>query len=186
MEHQVEITFRSMGRSPAMEQRVRKRVEKLDQWFDDLQSCRVVIEADHRHHHKGNLYHVRVVAVVPGAELVVGRDPREHHAHEDAYVAIRDAFDAITRQLEDWARKRRADVKHHDTPQHGVIGALFPDHGIITTAEGRTVDFHAHSVVDHDFASIKVGDPVRFAEVEDLNGPRASTVHVVGKHHILG
>ena len=186
MEHPVEITFRNMGRSPAMEERVHQRVEKLDRWFEGLQTCRVVIEADHRHHHKGNLYHVRVDVIADGTELVAGRQPDKHQAHEDAYVAIRDAFDAITRQLEDWARKRRADVKHHEPPPHGVITALYDDYGIITSADDRTIPFHANSVVDHAFDRLEVGTEVRFAEVEGEDGPRASTVHVIGKHHVVG
>lgn len=186
MEHPVEITFRNMGRSEAMEARVRQRVDKLDRWFEGLLSCRVAIEADHRHHHKGNLYHVRVDVVVPGAELVAGREPHEDHAHEDAYVAIRDAFDAVTRRLEDWARKRRGDVKHHEAPLHGVITALYRDEGVITTADERTIAFHANSVVDDEFDRLEAGAEVRFTEVEGEDGPRASTVHVVGKHHVAG
>lgn len=184
MEHSPEITFRNLGHSDAMEQRVRERIDKLDRWFEGLQTVRVVIEADHRHHHKGNLYHVRVDVIADGTELVAGRQPDAHQAHEDAYVAIRDAFDAITRQLEDWARKRRRDVKHHETPPHGVVTALYTEHGIITTPDERTIPFHANSVVDHGFDQLEVGVEVRFAEVEGEHGARASTVHVIGKHHV--
>jgi len=48
---------------------------------------------------------------VPGAELVAN-----HTQHEDVYVAIRDAFDAMSRQLEDYARKQRGEVKTHAAP----------------------------------------------------------------------
>lgn len=186
MENPVEITFRNMGRSPAMEDRVRQRADKLDRRFEGLLSCRVVIEADHRHHHKGNLYHVRVDVVAPGAELVADREPHKNHAHEDAYVAIRDAFDAMTRQLEAHASRRRADVKRHEPILHGVVTARYPDYGVITTPDDRLITFHANSVVDHDFDKLDVGSEVRFAEVDDVNGPRASTVHVIGKHHVPG
>jgi hypothetical protein len=33
--------------------------------------------------------------------------------HEDPYVAVRDAFPAVQRQLEDYERERRGDVKRH-------------------------------------------------------------------------
>ena len=52
------------------------------------------------HHHKGNLYHVRIDISVPGDEIVVSREPHKDHSHEDAYVTIRDAFDAAKRQLD--------------------------------------------------------------------------------------
>jgi hypothetical protein len=48
---------------------------------------------------------------VPGAELVANRAQ-----DEDVYVAIRDAFGAITRQLEDFTRRQRGDVKTHTAP----------------------------------------------------------------------
>lgn len=186
MEHPAEIIFRGMGRSQAMEDRVQARIDKLVRWFPDLLSCRVAIEADHHHHHKGNLYRVRIDVAVPGSELAVGREPPQHQAHADAYVAIRDAFDAITRRLEDRVRRQRGDVKHHQTPSHGVVSALFPDGGVIMTPDERTIAFHAHSVVDHGFERLEVGHEVRFVEVDGDDGPRASTVHVVGKHHVTG
>jgi ribosome-associated translation inhibitor RaiA len=84
---------------------------ELEKVFDRITSCRVMIEAPHQHQRKGRLFHVRVDLTVPGGELLVRRDPAEHHAHKDVYVAIRDAFDAAVRQLEDHARKLRGDVK---------------------------------------------------------------------------
>ncbi len=35
------------------------------------------------------------------------------HSHEDVYVAVRDAFNAAARRLEDHARRMRGDVKTH-------------------------------------------------------------------------
>ena len=116
-----EITFRGMTRSEALEVDIRRKIEKLDRFFEHVMSCSVVVESQHRHHHKGNLYHVRVTLTVPGQELVASRDPEKHQAHEDAYVAVRDAFDAVRRQLEDYARKLRGDVKQHALPAHGRI-----------------------------------------------------------------
>jgi hypothetical protein len=54
--------------------------EKLDKFYDRIMRCDVVVEAHHKHHHKGNLYHVRIDLTVPGSELVVNREPDEHHA----------------------------------------------------------------------------------------------------------
>jgi cold shock CspA family protein len=151
-------------------------------------SCRVVVEAQHQHHHKGNLYHVRVDITVPGHELVVSRDPKDHQAHQDVYVAIRDAFDAARRQLEDYARKLRGDVKEHEVPPHGHISELLPeqDYGRIQTTDGRSIYFHRNSVINADFDSLSTGDPVRFDEEVGDEGPQASTVRVIGKHHIPG
>ena len=95
MKQPLEITFRDVPHSDALEADIRDKAGKLDQFYDRIMACRVMVEAPHSHHHKGNLYHVRIDLTVPDGELVVSRAPKEHHAHEDPYVAVRDAFDAI-------------------------------------------------------------------------------------------
>lgn len=188
MQLPLKVVFRNLEPSPAIEAKVRERAEKLDIYYDQIMSCRVVVEAPHKHHHKGNLYHVRIYITVPDEELVVSRDPDQHHAHEDVYVAIRDAFDAMRRRLEDYARRRRGKVKDHEAPPHGRISQLFPEkgYGKIETLDGRLIYFHQNSVVDAEFSKLEIGNEVRFAEEMGELGPQASTVHVIGKHHIVG
>jgi len=125
---------------------------------------------------------------VPDGELVANREPDEHHSYTDVYVAIRDAFDTIRRQLEDHGRRQSRQVKAHETPRHGRIVERYPeeDFGRIETPEGRLVYFHRNSVVDADFDELQIGAEVRFDEEMGERGPQASTVHVVGKHHIVG
>ncbi|MEJ2508837.1 MAG: HPF/RaiA family ribosome-associated protein [Gammaproteobacteria bacterium] len=188
MQLPLQITFRNMEPSPAVEAKVRERAEKLDRFFDHIMSCRVVIEAPHKHHHQGNLFHVRIDVTVPGNELVVSREPHQHQAHEDAYVVLRDAFDALQRQLEDYARKLKGNVKTHEVPPHGHVSRLVAaeDYGLIATSDGREVYFHRNSVLNADFDKLEVGDEVRFAEETGEQGPQASSVSVVGKHHPIG
>lgn len=108
-----EIVFKNLDPSVAIEAKIRERIEKMDAFYDQIMSCRVVVEAPHKHHHKGKLYRVIIDVTVPDNELIVSRTPDQNHAHEDVYVAIRDAFDAMRRQLEDYARRRRQKVKRH-------------------------------------------------------------------------
>jgi len=182
----LQIVFRNMGPSDAVETRVRERVEKLEKHYEYITSCRVVVELEHRRHHHGNLYHVRVDLRVPDAELVVSREPGEHHAHEDVYVAIRDAFDAIGRQLEDYIRRRRGQVKQHASTPAGQVVEIYPDYGKIATPDGRRVYFHKNSVVDADFSRIDIGTEVRFTEEMGELGPQASTVHVLAQQRAAG
>jgi ribosomal subunit interface protein len=184
----LEVTFRNMDPSPAIEARIREKASKLDAFCEDIMGCRVVVEAPHRHRNKGNLYHVRVDVTVPEGELVASRDPAEHQAHEDVYVAIRDAFNATRRQLQDYQRRRRGQLKQHEAPPHGRIAQLYPadDYGRIETPDGRLVYFHRNSVVEGDFDKLTVGAEVRFVEEQGDSGPQASTVRVVGKHHVVG
>jgi ribosomal subunit interface protein len=109
MQVPLHITFREMDPSAAVDERVREKAVWLEQFCDDITACHVVVEERHRHRHQGRLFHVRIDLTVPGKVLVVNREPHEHQAHEDVYVAIRDAFDAARRQLEDFVRERRDD-----------------------------------------------------------------------------
>jgi ribosome-associated translation inhibitor RaiA len=117
MQIPLQITFRDMTPSAAVEARIRERAVELDQYYDRIMRCHVVVHAPHRHHHQGKLFHVRIDLTVPGGELVVNREPAAHHAYEDVFVTIRDAFDAAQRQLADHARRLRGDVKAHETPR---------------------------------------------------------------------
>ncbi len=112
----LQITFRNMDKSPAVEKAVADRIVKLERFASDIIRCKVTVEAPHKHHSKGNIYHVSVDLHLPGAEIVVNRDPSRNHAHEDVYVAIRDAVNAAKRQLEDFVRMRRGNVKTHAAP----------------------------------------------------------------------
>lgn len=107
MQLPLQITFRDIPHSDALEQAVREKASKLEQYSDHITSCRVVIEAPHKHQHKGHHYQVKLDIMVPGREIVVKRDPGDNDAHEDAYVAIRNAFEAAGRQLRDYHSKQR-------------------------------------------------------------------------------
>lgn len=187
MKQPLDIVFRDMPPSEFVEAKIREKAAMLDKFYDRVMSCRVVVEMPHGHHNKGKLFHVTVDLTVPDGELVVNRSPKDHHAHEDVYVAIRDAFDAAKRQLQEYARKRRGDVKKHESPDHGLISDLvsYEEYGRIQTSDGRDVYFHRNSLVEGDYDALEIGDEVRFAVEEGDNGPQASTVHIIGKHHIV-
>lgn len=109
----LKVTFRDLPASPAVESAVREKVDKLAQFYDRIMSCHVVVSVSHPHHQKGKLYHVRIDLMVPGGELVVNREGGKSEAHHDVYVSVRDAFDAAKRQLQDYSRRRRGEVKTH-------------------------------------------------------------------------
>ena len=121
MQIPVQITFRDISHSDAIESRIREKVQKLEKYHDRITSCRVVVEAPHRHRHKGMLYHVRVDLTLPGDEIVVARDPKADQAHEDVYVAIRDSFEAMRRQLKKQVRQTRE--RNTRRVAHPEIGA---------------------------------------------------------------
>jgi len=188
MELPLQITFRNMPASPAVEANIREKVARLDRFSKHIIACRVIVEMPHRHHHQGKRYHVRIDLTVPGGELAVSREPAMRHEYEDVYVAIRDAFDTTVRQIEDYVRRQRGQTKMHETLPHGRIARLVADedHGFIETPDGREVFFHRNSVVGDGFDRLKLGSQVYFVEEQGEEGPQSSTVRAVGKHHPAG
>jgi len=108
MQIPLQISFHGIEHSNALYDAIREKAEKLERYYDRILSCRVVLELAARHKRQGKHFSVRVDLKVPGDELAV---TREHD--EDIQVALREAFDAARRQLEDYARVQRGDVKRH-------------------------------------------------------------------------
>lgn len=104
------LTFKGLASSPALEEKIRAKADKLDHFHDRITSCRVVVEAANARDNLGRVLTVRVDVTVPGAELVASR---EAGTDADVHVAVRDAFDAVIRQLEDHVRKHRTATRHH-------------------------------------------------------------------------
>lgn len=181
----LQITWRDIDQSEAIESAIREHAEKLDQFYDQIMSCRVMVAAPHGHKSKGKLYHVAIDMTVPGKEIAVNRNPAEHGAHEDIYVSIRDAFDAARRQLQDYVRRHRGKVKTHDVPKHGRVIRRYPDqdYGILAASDGREVYFHRNALIDVDFDMLHVGTEVYYIEEEGKEGPNARQV-TVGKHDV--
>lgn len=103
----IDVRFRDMAPSPALEQFVRRWAAKLGRIHDRIVHCEVVIERPHQHQRHGQHVRVRMTLGVPGPDVVVSYDQSLDGAHEDAYVAVRDAFRAARRQLEQRARDLR-------------------------------------------------------------------------------
>ena len=115
MQVPLEITFRGVEHSDAVETRIREKAAKLEHFCDHIIGCKVAVEAEHHHQHQGNLYHIRIDLNVPNKHIVVSREHHDKQAHEDVYVALRDAFDAAKRQLEEHVRIQRGEVKKHNS-----------------------------------------------------------------------
>jgi len=108
MTSNAQVLFRGIEHSNAVEEAVHKRLEKLERYSDKIQSLKVILEAPHNNHHKGRVYHVGVEALMPNHDIVVAHDHHDNHAHEDIYVAIRDAFNAVERRLKTATDKQRS------------------------------------------------------------------------------
>jgi cold shock CspA family protein/ribosome-associated translation inhibitor RaiA len=205
MEIPLKITFRGMAPSKAIESSIREKAAKLEEFYQHIMGCRVAVEAPHRHRRKGRAYVVRIDLTVPGGELVVNRapkrlatekllprseaaakasrEPSKHGAHEDAYVAIRDAFNAAGRRLQDYARRQNGAVKLHAPAPVARVSKLFPDekYGFLETPDGREIYFHRNSVLPPGYQRLRVGTECYFTEEKGDKGPQASSVRAIGQ-----
>jgi ribosomal subunit interface protein len=173
MQLPVQVTYRGMESSAAIEDAVREKAAKLEQFHPRLMSCRVVIEQAGRHQTKGKQFVVRVDLKAPGGEIAVNRDH-----DQDVYVALRDAFDAARRKLEDFIRESRGDIKHHELTQSGTVARILADegYGFIATPDGRELYFSRENVVTPPFEHLAEGTAVHFIEELAAEGPQAKRV----------
>ncbi|HET7879492.1 MAG TPA: HPF/RaiA family ribosome-associated protein [Acetobacteraceae bacterium] len=114
MASDVRISFRGMDASPSVESQVRRKAAELQLLSDRVTTCRVTMEAAHRRHHQGKIYHVHIDLALPGGNIVVSREPGQDHAHEDLHVAVRDAFEAARRQLQEHIHRNTGQTKRHE------------------------------------------------------------------------
>ncbi len=180
MQKLLQLRWRNMTPSEAVEAHVREEVERLERFHGRITGCEVTLESPSRHHRNGaQKYRVRIELSIPGGKLVVARDRDRKQAQADLYVAVRHAFREAKRQLQDHLGRLEARVNVHEEPPRAVVAVLMPDHGFLRTAEGRELYFHERSVLRGAFARLRVGDAVRFAEEPGENGPQASTVELL-------
>lgn len=200
----MQVTFRNMDSSETIEEFIREEAAKLDRLYNRVMGCRVAVEVPHRHHRNGSAYHIRIDLTVPGEEIVVKREPSLSHRaiqlgkteirkklevkplHKNLRLAIKDAFKAARRRLQDYARRQRGDVKSRAALQVARVSEILPeeDHGFLTSGDGRGIYFHRNSVLNGGFSRLKVGTVVGFAEELGDKGPQASTVRIIGKGRI--
>jgi cold shock CspA family protein/ribosome-associated translation inhibitor RaiA len=201
MSFPVQITARHLETTKETEDWIRKEAAKLETFYGRIIDCRVVLEMPHQHHKRGNLYNVRIYLTVPGAELVIKREPTlSQQARDFGSVALRkkmevraphanlrrvidDAFKAAGRRLQDYVRRHRGDTKRHETLPQGYVTRILPEQnfGFLQTPDGREIYFHRSSVLNNEFDRIREGARVAFVEERGDKGPQASTVRIVRK-----
>jgi ribosomal subunit interface protein len=171
----VKIVIRDVENSPALEDHLRRKAQRLSQYYNKIHNIHIVVEVPQKHKRNGQLFNVRIDISVPGKELVVNRK-----MDEDVYVAVRDAFDALLRQLETYSRKRRGDVKNHDHANYGHVTRLFPQegYGFILSLDGNELYFSITNVTHPNFDQLTIGDPVQFL---GITGPEGWQAHRVTK-----
>lgn len=174
----VHIQFQGMDASEAVETKAREFVGKLESLAPDIMTCRVTIDLEQKHKHQGRPYGVRIDLTLPGHELVVNRVQ-----DEDVYVALRDAFDNMKRQLGELVHKRRGEEKQHAVPLRGEVVRVddVSGTGFIRTPDGDEYYFSRENLADTPFEHVQPGSTVQFIPDVGKQGLQAKRISL-GKH----
>ena len=130
MTRAVQITFRNMRVSTALEQEIHSRAAWLETFHPGIIGCRVLLDIPHRHRQHGRPIVVRIELSLPGEDVIVNHEPaliardrmevrkseEVDGAHKDARVALHEAFDIARRRVEEFARRQRGKVKTSAEP----------------------------------------------------------------------
>jgi cold shock CspA family protein len=173
------LSARDWALAPEEEALIRTEVEKLEKFYDGLMACSVAVTIPNRSPTGTPVaYLVRLDLAVAGGELAITRQPKPSFRE-----AARDAFAAARRQLQDHARRQRAELPTPPEPAtRGCVTRLlrYEGYGFITADDGREIYFHRNAVPDNGFDRLAEGADVRFVEEEGREGPQASTVVALG------
>ncbi len=186
MQVPLEVSFRGIHKSDAIESLIREKADKLARLCDHLMSCRVAVEKPQLHLHSGNPYRVRIdMTVSPGHELVVKREPGKGNMHDPLDVVIRDAFNTATRQLQKITQQQRREIKSHPTQSAtAIVHKLFPEagYGFLRTIETQEeIYFHKNSVLHGAFDRLRTGTGVRHSAELGNEGLQATSIQIVEK-----
>ncbi|MGI0488250.1 HPF/RaiA family ribosome-associated protein [Pantanalinema rosaneae CENA516] len=187
MQVALEITYRDVEKTAAIEALIHEKVARLERLCDYISNCQIVLEKIHDRPKQGSPFRVRIdLTVPPNHELVADSHPGDRTQYPDIDTVIRDAFSKIERQLKELTRQQRESEKAKGSgiqETAALVTTLYPeaDYGFIKTLEGEEIYFHRHSVLHGDFDRLEVGTGVRFAATEGKNGLQATSIQIVNK-----
>lgn len=183
MQIPLEISFRDVPHTEAIDNLIREKAEKLEQVCDHITGCRVAVERPHNYVKTGSQYRVRLdITVPPGHKIAISKEPGNNNMHDPLTKVIRDAFDAARKQLQKISAIQRRKTKTHPEQEvRAIISKVYPDegYGFLRTINGREIYFHKNSLLNEEFKNLKEGRGVRFFEEDGEKGPQASTVQVI-------
>jgi cold shock CspA family protein/ribosome-associated translation inhibitor RaiA len=176
-----EIAFRGLEPTETLKERILEGIDDLEEVYDRLVSCRVMVEDTTAARHSGKIYRVRLEIGVPNQTVVVDRKPKEAEEARDVYQAVKHAFDIGRRRLSEVKERQRRDVKTPQLPTHGRVVKLLGEgeearYGFLLSEDGREIYFHENALVEVDYDDLEVGAEVRYTERRGDEGPQASTV----------
>lgn len=183
MQVPLELTFRGVDRTPALETYIRQQVDRLHRYCPYIISAHVAVERAQEHLRVGTPWRVRVeVRIPPNHQLVAHKEPGDAPIHTDLRVIVRETFGALERQVKALVERQRGELKTHEEPRAVVVRLFREDgYGFIRPPDGPEIYFHRNAVLHDDFDRLEVGSEVRYDEFMGEDGPQATSVQLVSK-----
>lgn len=112
MKTPLEISFKGLEKSRAVEAKVAERAARLERHYDRMTNVRVVVSAPNKLAHKGKHFEVKIEIGIPaGAPMIISEEPEGNDARSDLMIAIRNAFDCAERRLDELAERLSGSAK---------------------------------------------------------------------------
>lgn len=187
MQVPLKISFHNIDSSGALEERIRQKVDKLENIYSGIIKCEVRVESSVHHRHKGNPYSVHILLTLPKKTIIVSQHPGKNPLrHEKIYAAMNDAFLAVEKKLKQYKQEQRRDVKEHASIMlsgHISMMDVSEGYGFITMLDGTEIYFNKNAVVADHFHDLGLDSKVRFSfiEGEGVEGPQANIVRMIKK-----
>lgn len=188
MKTQLEVTYRNLEHSPAIDTLIQEKFDKLERLCNYISSGQIAVEKINDRPNSGSPYRVRIdLRVPPNHELVGEAHPEDEKQHVPLDAVVRNAFSKVERQLKELTQRQREfeqSKTHQASDSTAIVTKLFREDGygfIKTLDDAEEVYFHQNSVSNDDFDRVEVGTAVRFLATEGDQGLQATTVHIVDK-----
>lgn len=113
----LQITIRDNDNNNAkyLTHHIQEKAHKLDQYYHDITSCRIVVEPAQHNQHQGNLHAVHIDLTIPKDKIIINKIE-----DENVYVAIRDALNAACRRLQSQCGRKHI-TRHHRTEKNNFL-----------------------------------------------------------------
>ncbi|NNM61628.1 MAG: ribosome-associated translation inhibitor RaiA [Steroidobacteraceae bacterium] len=108
MQKSLNITFRHMPPSDAVEERAREMFARLERVHPEILGCHVTIDTPEGHQTKGAPFVIKIEIEMPGRAVHVDGSRSRHPQDANAYNALHHAFDTARRLLDEQSQRRQA------------------------------------------------------------------------------
>lgn len=114
------VSFLGLDTSETLREEAIKHAQNLTQFASDIIHCNVTFRADTSRRHRPQRFSVQVSVHLRNRTISAAYGNAPGVENEELHVTLARAFEAVTRRVEDYVRRRRGDVKTH-APLYPVL-----------------------------------------------------------------